>query len=134
VNQYVTDTHPILWHILSDTRLSPAAQAIFRETDAGVHQILIPSVVLVEVVYLAEKKRIPSKAVDLLFSLLGLAPANYVVIPLDIEVVQTLRAVSRTKVPDMPDRIIVATAKHMEAVLITKDTTIGAAGTVPVMW
>ncbi|MBI1927044.1 hypothetical protein HYR99_22725 [Candidatus Poribacteria bacterium] len=76
MNQYVTDTHPLLWYILSDARLSPTARSVFAGADAGVHQILIPTIVLVEAVYLAEKKRINPAAVEQLFYLLDLVPAR----------------------------------------------------------
>jgi len=89
---------------------------------------------LVEAVYLAEKKRIAPAALDRLFSLLDLAPANYVVIPLDLEVVRTLRTVDRAKVTEMPDRVIVATANQLGLELVTRDATIAAAGIVAVVW
>lgn len=135
MSQYVTDTHPLLWHILSDeVRLSEAAKAVFTDADAGIHQILIPSIVLVEGVYLTEKKRIDPTALDRLFSLLALSPANYVIAPLDVEVVKAMQTVDYTKVPEMPDRIIVATAKHLEVELVTKDTVIASSGIVTVVW
>lgn len=134
MSQYVTDTHPLLWHILGDAHLSAAAQAIFADADAGLHQILVPSIVLVEAIYLAERKRIDPAELDRLFSLLNMAPANYTIIPLDAEVVHTLRTVDRVKVPEMPDRVIMATAKHLGVELITRDSTMAAAGIVPIVW
>lgn len=134
MSQHATDTHPLVWHILGDPRLSVKAQAIFTEADAGLYQIFIPSIVLIEVVYLAEKKRIDPTALDRLFALLDLTPANYVVVPLDVEVVRILRIVDAAKVPEMPDRIVVATAKHLEVVLITRDVTMATAGIVTVVW
>ena len=56
------------------------------------------------------------------------------VVPLDLAIVKALRAVKRAKVPEMPDRIIVATAKHLGAKIITKDAAIAAAGLVPTVW
>lgn len=133
MSQYVTDTHPLLWHILGDVHLSPTAQAIFADADAGLHQILVPSIVLVEAIYLAEKKRIDPAKLDRLFSLLDVTPANYLIVPLDAEVVRMLRTVDRAKVPEMPDRIIVATA-NLGVELVTKDRTVTAAGIVSTVW
>lgn len=84
-----------------------------------------------EAIYLAEKKRIDPSSLDRLFHLLDLAPANYAVVPLDMGVVRTLRAVKRL---EMPDRIIVATAQHLGVELITKDAGIAAARIVPTVW
>lgn len=134
MSQYVTDTHPLLWHILGDPRLSAAARIVFTEADAGLHQILVPSIVLVEAIYLAEKSKIDPLVVDQLFFLLDLTPANYVVVPLEAGAVRTLRAINRSLVPDMPDRIIVATAKHLGLDLVTKDHTLITSGIVPVVW
>lgn len=133
MSQYVTDTHPLLWHIASDARLSSTAQRVFEEADAGLHQILIPSIVLVEAVYLAEKKRIDPLVLDQLFFLLDLAPANHILVPLELGVARTLRMLSREQVPDMPDRIVVATAKYLGLELITKDSDITDSGIVPVI-
>ncbi len=55
MSQYVTDTHSLLWHLSSDPRLSPAARQVFANADAGLHQAPVPSVVLVEAIYLAEE-------------------------------------------------------------------------------
>ncbi len=134
MSQFVTDTHPLLWHILSEGRLSEAAQAVFTEADTGLHQILIPSIVLVEAIYLAEKKRIDMAALDHLFFMLDLAPDNYGVIPLDIGVVRTLRSIDREKLPEMPDRVIAATAKYLGLTLVTGDSDIAASGAVNVLW
>ncbi len=133
MSDYVTDTHALLWHLTADARLSVAAQSIFTDADTGVHQIHIPSIVLVEAVYLAEKMRIDPSLVDKLLNLLTTS-ANYVEAVLDINVVQALRAISRATVPDMPDRIIAATARHLGAPLISRDAAISTAAGVTVVW
>jgi predicted nucleic-acid-binding protein len=49
---YVTDTHSLLWHLSADARLSIDAQTIFQQVDTGAAKIYVPSIVLVEAVYL----------------------------------------------------------------------------------
>lgn len=134
MSRYVTDTHPLLWHIKSDPRLSVAAQSIFLGADAGTHQVLVPSIVLVESTYLVEKSRLDPAVLRSLTSLLRLNPGNYSVASLDFWVVQTLRSVPRDEVPDMPDRIIAATAMHYGVGLITKDAAIQSATCVTTIW
>lgn len=46
----------------------------------------------------------------------------------------TLQTVSRSAVPDMPDRIILATARYLGPPLISRDEKIREAGIVPVVW
>jgi predicted nucleic acid-binding protein len=134
VSDYVTDTHALLWHLASDPRLSSTARKLFTETDAGHHRIYVPSIVLVEVIYLAEKARIDPKALKQTLHLLNSSPANYPLISLDLAVILVLQSINRTLIPGMPDRIIAATAKHLNLPLITRDTAIAAAETVAVIW
>ena len=56
MTRYVTDTHALVWHLQSNPHLSETARGIFRDADTGNNQILVPSIVLVEMVYLAERK------------------------------------------------------------------------------
>jgi PIN domain nuclease of toxin-antitoxin system len=133
VSDYVTDTHALLWHLTNDSRLSATAQSIFTDADSGMHRIYIPTIVLVEVVYLAEKMRIDPSLVDTLMNLLATS-TNYVEAALDANVVQSLRAISRGHVPDMPDRIIAATACYLGVPLISRDAAISAATGMNVIW
>lgn len=52
----------------------------------------------------------------------------FAVVPLDSEVASSLRKIPRDAVPDMPDRIIAATALHLGLPLITRDRRIQSAG------
>ena len=131
---YVTDTHPLIWHMFGDRRLSAAAANVFSGADSGLHQILIPSIVLVEVVYLAERNRIDPTTLDKVLSMLDMASRNYEVALLDIGVVQKLREMDSTRVPEMPDRIIVATAAHRGLNLLTRDRAIASPGLVGTVW
>ena len=49
-------------------------------------------------------------------------------VPLDFGVVRALQEISRTEVPDMPDRIIAATAWHHCVPLVTCDRKIRNCG------
>lgn len=89
---------------------------------------------MVETVYLAERQRIDPKALDQLFALSEASPANYQVVPLNLEVIQALRATDRTLVPELPDRIIVATALLRGVQLVTRASEIATAGIVAVLW
>jgi predicted nucleic acid-binding protein len=50
-----------------------------------------------------------------------------VVTPLDASVARAVQRISRVAVPDMPDRIIAATALHLNAELVTRDRRLQAA-------
>lgn len=134
MSRSVTDTHAIHWHLKGNPKLSAAARAIFEAADAGAHQIVIPGIVLVEFVYLVEKGRLEPERLDQLFALLATPAGSYAVAPLDATVAQALRRVPRTLVPEMPDRIITATALALGLPLITRDGMIRQAGIVPTVW
>gem|GEM_PF-3287852 len=81
----------------------------------------------------AGKKKIPPERVETLIDKLENS-MNYIVAPITFEVAVTIREVSREKVPDMPDRIIVATARSAHCKLITKDKRIRACSVVETFW
>ena len=134
MSQYVTDTHALYWHFTNDPRLSPAARQVFHEADAGMHQILIPGIVLIEMVYLVEKGRLDAILVDQVFASLDIVGGSYAVAPLDQRTARSLRDIPRSAVPDMPDRIITATAYQLGLPLITRDAAIHKASMVSVIW
>jgi PIN domain nuclease of toxin-antitoxin system len=117
----VTDTHALIWYLEDSPRLGADARGAFEACDRGESVIYVPTICLVEIVYLQEKGRIPSDlkaALDaaLLAGSTGLVPHS-----LTLDVVDALAQVSRAEVPDMPDRIIAATAVHLGVPLVSRD-------------
>ena len=131
---YVTDTHPLLWHLTRDSRLSPSAKNVFERTDAGADQVIIPSIVLIEIIYLIEKKRFPLALIDQVLGLLRNSTPNYWVANLDVEVILAARSINRSDIPELPDRVIAATAKHVGLPLISRDSAIRNSNAIPVVW
>jgi PIN domain nuclease of toxin-antitoxin system len=72
-------------------------------------------------VYLQEKGRIPADVKAEFDRLLQSGTTGLVVADLTTDVVGALARISRDTVPDMPDRIIAATALHLDLALISKD-------------
>jgi len=134
MSQYVTDTHALCWHLTGDPKLSTKAKKIFQEADTGVNQILIPSIVLIEMVYLAEKGRIRDSSLNQVLELIDIIGGSYDEVPINKDTVKALHRIPRDDIPDMPDRIITATAYHLNLPLITKDEKIKNSRVVPVVW
>ena len=88
--------------------------------------IHIPSICLVELTYLAEKGRLPSAARDALIEALDDPAGPCTLVPLDRLVAEALQLVQRTEVPDLPDRIVAATALALRVPLISRDRKIRA--------
>lgn len=134
MSRYVTDTHPLHWHLANDTRLSDPARRIFREADAGLHQVYIAGITLIEMVYLVEKGKVRLEMVEKVLRSLDSAWGSYALAPLNQDTARAMFLVARSSVPDLPDRIIVATALQLGLPLITADGQIRKAGVVPVIW
>lgn len=68
-----------------------------------------------------EKGRIPTDSKTQLETELRANTNNLVLIDLTLDVVDAMAGVSRSEVPDMPDRIIAGTALYMGLPLISRD-------------
>jgi PIN domain nuclease of toxin-antitoxin system len=123
----VADTHTALWYLFDDPRLSFAAANFIDDAAAARHKIAVSSISLAEVVYLVEKARLPAAA----YTELALAMADpehvFSEAGFTVAIVESMRQVSRVEVPDMPDRMIAATAVYFGVPAISKDQRIRAA-------
>ena len=127
---YVTDTHGFLWFLSKDEKLGKKALEIFRLCDKGKETVVIPSIVLLECLYVCEKKKIEYEFREITLKIQG--SFNYPIYPLDEEVV--LECQKFADISEPHDRIIVATAKLLNAKLITKDADIINSSTVETVW
>ena len=132
--EFVTDAHPLVWHLTRDAHLSPCCRRIFAQTDAGKSTIWVPAIVLVEIIYLVEKRRLPEALTDRMFALLEPPAVNYRLVGLDLTILRALRQVKREVVPDMPDRIIAATALSLGLPLLSRDRALAAVKELEVIW
>ena len=131
---YVLDTHALIWHLQSSKSLSATARSILGDVDAGRATAIVPSIVLVEMIYLAEKSRIDSESLDTPLRCFREGGENYQLAALDLAVTESLRQIPRSVVPDMPDRIIAATALAMGVPLLSTDSRISALDEIEVVW
>ena len=91
-------------------------------------QIGVSTISLVEIIYLIEKGRIPSETLTRLATAIK-DPGNVLTeVALDLPIARSLSRVSGSQVPDMPDRIITATAFHLNVPLISRDGRIQLSG------
>ncbi len=95
--------------------------------------VYVPSISLVEVAYLVEKNRLPQDLLARIMTELEDEQSVLTMAPLDLAVARALPAIPRAEVPDMPDRIIAATAVALGLILITRDHRIRTSS-VPTIW
>ncbi len=130
----VADTHSLIWHLQDSPHLSLQGRSFFSQADSEKATVVIPTIALVEMTYLAEKKRIAAALVKAVLDLLRETSNNYRLAPLDLAVVEALERAPRVLVPDMPDRIIAATALSLGLPLLSRDRVMAAVDGLWVIW
>lgn len=133
---YLTDTHPLIFLWEDSPELGPAARVAFARAATGKAVIHVPTICLVEIRYKEDKGNdpaFPPGITDRARAFVETAP-GFQWTSLDLEAAHEVRSVARSAVPDMPDRIIAATARARGVPLITKDAKIVAWGGVEVVW
>ena len=124
----VSDTHAAVWYLLNTKNLSSNAQRAMDDAAKAGDPVYVSSISLVEVVYLVEKGKLPPIVLDRLTTALSEPNSGFLIAPLDLPVVLAVPQISRDMVPDMPDRIIAATALHLGLPLVTRDSEIAQTG------
>ncbi len=89
--------------------------------------IFVSAISVVEVTYLVEKRRVPPEALERLIAALNDSASGFKVAPLDLRVAVALAIIPRETVPDLPDRVVAATALALRCPLVTRDAQIRAA-------
>ncbi len=87
MSDFAVDTQALI-RFMEGKQVSPsAAQEILEKADQGVHHIIIPAIVLMEVLYLFEKNRITKSIYDI-ESILSKS-SNYRFEPLSLDILKT---------------------------------------------
>lgn len=121
MNAYVTDTHALIWYLQENQKLSRKVKTIFESCDNGETIVYIPVICLIEFVYLYEKRKIPFQLYEELENIFLSGDTNFIIVDINLDVVKHLRTIARDNIPDLPDRIIAATALFKNLPLISRD-------------
>jgi PIN domain nuclease of toxin-antitoxin system len=124
---YVVDTHVLTWYFTGSKRLQPALKERIDEIRNRNGRLLIPTIVLAEALAIAEKGRVEFNFAEMQrvireepeFEIISFSPEIFTM------------ATHVRNVPELHDRIIVATARFYGAGILTKDREILASGEVP---
>ena len=127
---YLADTVAIVRHLRGHPVLGREAARILREADQGLHRIYLSAITLMKVLYLSEARRIDLPLGDLVDTVSR--SRNYEVVAVDTDV--TLAAVGIDDVPELHDRILVATADYLGVPILTGDRVIAASRHVQTVW
>lgn len=122
----LADTHALIWYLFDEERLSPTGRAALDGSIEAGFPILVSAISIVEVIYLEEKHRIKAGATKRIREACEGEGPSLEIVPIDARVAHGLQEVPRVEVPDMPDRIIAATAVSLGVSLVTRDGKIRA--------
>ena len=117
----VVDTHSLVWFLARSSRLSSVARQAIRDTISSGLPVYVSSVTIVEVIYLTEKERLSRQNLIDLKATLHRPDSGLKVVSFDLAIAEQLESISRDQIPDMPDRMIAATAQHLRLPLVTTD-------------
>jgi len=120
MNKYVIDTQAIIKFLNGQKVINENIDQILKMTDEGKNIIIIPSVVIFEIGYLHEKKKIPVSIVDV--EKIINSSVNYVEEKLSINIIKS--AFEIKDIPELHDKLIAGTARYLNLPLITNDPVI----------
>jgi PIN domain nuclease of toxin-antitoxin system len=130
----VADTHTLIWYIFELPRLSPAALTALEQAVNEGNFIYFSAITIVEISYLIERGRLAGEVLTRVLNAADDPNVGILLAPLDRNISATIQQIDRATVPDMPDRIIAATALSLSLPLVTRDAKIQALTTIQTIW
>jgi PIN domain nuclease of toxin-antitoxin system len=124
----IADTHATIWYLYADPRLGKSASATIDEALAAGNHIGISAITVAEIIYLVEKGRISKSAFDDLISATADPTSVLRHVSFDRAVAIKMIEVPRELVPDLPDRVISATAILYGVPVLSRDNRIRMSG------
>jgi PIN domain nuclease of toxin-antitoxin system len=126
---YVIDTHPLVWYFIDSPRLSTVAKHAFADIEQGNALGIIPTIVLAEMVHLADRRKIPLSINETIAKIRR--STNFGIASLDLTIILLMIPLNTCEIHD---RVIIATAQSFGASLITKDEFIHKSEIVSCVW
>ena len=128
-SSYVADTMALVLR-LERRRLPQEVKAVFEDAENDNASIFIPAIVLAEVGYLSERKRIETNLTEVKLycsdhELINVEPITELIIEKSFQI---------DDIPELHDRIIAGTAYSMELQLLTNDPIISESEYISVVW
>lgn len=132
-NKYVVDTHALIWFLEGSPKLGSAAQSVLCDPNS---ELVLPTIALAEAIDIVAKGRTKLPDVASLINDV-LADQRIELFPLTLAILQ--QSLLGTTVPEMHDRLIVATAVWLkqpghQVAILTKDQSITDAALTSIVW
>lgn len=117
--EYLADTVAIIRHFSKKGKIGKNAKQILLDADEERNIITISIISIIEIMYLAERHKIPIDLETIKEKVES--SANYQIIDIDIDIVNVAKKISGL---ELHDRLIVATAKYLGLPILTSDAEI----------
>ncbi|MCE2697356.1 MAG: type II toxin-antitoxin system VapC family toxin [Nostocales cyanobacterium LE14-WE4] len=130
----VADTHTLIWYVFDLQRLSETALTALEQAVNTGNPIYVSAITVIEIAYLVEKGRFAEEVLTRILNALDDPNIGIILVHLDRNISGAIRQIDRVTVPDMPDRIIAATAFSLGIPLVTRDLKIQALTTIKTIW
>jgi predicted nucleic acid-binding protein len=127
--QYLLDTNAIIRHFTQVSRLGRRAKEIITQAEKDEHQLFISIISLMEIMYLAEKNRIPLALDEILGNINS--KKCYSIVEFNVDI---LEEAANIRFYELHDRLILATAKHLGAPIISSDQEFASVEDIEVIW
>lgn len=113
---YVLDTHILIWYFIGSKHLKTKLKEKIDEVRRRGGRLLVPTIVLAEALAIAERGKVEFDF-QRMYHLIK-DEAEFEIVSFTSEI---LEEAMQIKIPEIHDRIIVATAKFYKAGILTKD-------------
>lgn len=127
--QYLLDTNAIIRHFAKTSKLGRKAKEVISEAENNNHQLFVSIISLMEIMYLAEKNRIPITLEEIIDHLDS--KSCYSIVEFSIEI---LKEAAMIQFYELHDRLILATAKLLEVPVISSDKAFEKVKDIEVIW
>lgn len=127
--QYLLDTNAIIRHFAQVSRLGVRAKEIIIQGEQDQHQLFVSIISLMEIMYLAEKNRIPLSLDEILNNINS--KNCYSIVEFDVDI---LKEAANIQFYELHDRLILATAKHLGTPVISSDQEFSTVEDIEVIW
>ncbi len=126
----LTDTVALIWHLRRHRKLSKRARQLLEGADAAQHTVYISVITLMEMLHVIERRELKMRLDDVIKHII--ASPGYVILPLDEEIVRIAGGIG--DVPELHDRMLVATAMLFQVPILTNDPVIAASRHATAIW
>jgi predicted nucleic acid-binding protein len=127
--QYLLDTNAIIRHFAQVSRLGRRAKDIITQAEKDQHQLFVSIISLMEIMYLAEKNRIPLTLDEILENLNS--KKCYSIVEFDVDI---LKEAANIQFYELHDRLILATAMYLGTPVISSDQAFASVEDIEIIW